>query len=126
MNALLSTLLCILCPCLYFARRRQSRRADEARRHEIEESGFNPNDEPTLPAPAVNDLELVIADDSGYQGWQAAERNEWRSVKAAVVPKPVSVGCYVMWLEVWGMIGLIELCVGCCETGWCEETLNMR
>lgn len=63
---------------LFFWRRRKQRKdAEELRRKEVEEYGFNPNNDPTLPAVgAVGSLgdepsEMKETDGSGYRGWGA-------------------------------------------------------
>jgi hypothetical protein len=49
-------------------RRRKSKKNDaEARRKEVEEYGFNPNNDPTLPA--VGMTSEMAEDQSGYRGW---------------------------------------------------------
>ncbi|OAG07291.1 uncharacterized protein CC84DRAFT_1089431, partial [Paraphaeosphaeria sporulosa] len=53
---------------LWFWRKRKSKKsAEEARRKEVEEYGFNPNEDPTLPAVGMQSE--MAEDQSGYRGW---------------------------------------------------------
>lgn len=54
-----------------YRRRKQKKTAQEARRKEVEEYGYNPNDDPTLPAVGVAGDSQDMAEDSstGYRGW---------------------------------------------------------
>ncbi|KAF1964382.1 hypothetical protein BU23DRAFT_63213 [Bimuria novae-zelandiae CBS 107.79] len=53
---------------IWFWRKRKSRKnAEEARRKEVEEYGFNPNEDPTLPAVGMQSE--MAEDQSGYRGW---------------------------------------------------------
>ena len=60
---------------LFFWRRRKQRKdAEELRRKEVEEYGFNPNNDPTLPAigsssPEDEPSEMRETDGAGYRGW---------------------------------------------------------
>jgi len=56
---------------LFLYRRRKSKKtAQEARRKEVEEYGYNPNDDPTLPAVGVAGGDEMAEDSSnGYRGW---------------------------------------------------------
>jgi hypothetical protein len=64
---------------LYFWRKRKQRKdAEELRRKEVEEYGYNPNNDPTIPAVGVaggsaggNDGPYEMREDesSGYRGW---------------------------------------------------------
>ena len=65
---------------LFFWRKRKARKAaEEQRKKEIEEYGFNPNHDPTLPpvatAYAENRSEMA-EDNSGYRGWGAASSTQ--------------------------------------------------
>lgn len=54
---------------LFFYRRRKSKKvAQEARRKEVEEYGYNPNDDPTLPAVG-GESEMAEDSSAGYRGW---------------------------------------------------------
>ncbi|KAF1850016.1 uncharacterized protein K460DRAFT_9426 [Cucurbitaria berberidis CBS 394.84] len=51
---------------LFFWRKRKQRKvAEDERRKEVEEYGYNPNHDPTLPAVGM----AMAEDDSGYRGW---------------------------------------------------------
>jgi hypothetical protein len=50
----------------FWRKRKQRKNAEDERRKEVEEYGFNPNHDPTLPA--VGTLQMA-EDDSGYRGW---------------------------------------------------------
>lgn len=52
---------------LLWRRRKSKKSAEEARRKEVEEYGFNPNEDPTLP-PVGMQSEMA-EDQSGYRGW---------------------------------------------------------
>lgn len=53
---------------IFFWRRRKARQNnEEERRKEVEEYGFNPNHDPTLPAVAMGSE--MAEDSSGYRGW---------------------------------------------------------
>ncbi|KFY27782.1 hypothetical protein V493_03309, partial [Pseudogymnoascus sp. VKM F-4281 (FW-2241)] len=61
---------------LWFWRRRKQRKdAEELRRKEVEEYGYNPNNDPTLPAIGMvggagsNDNGPLREEESGYRGW---------------------------------------------------------
>nr|OQO25997.1 hypothetical protein B0A51_08825 [Rachicladosporium sp. CCFEE 5018] len=58
---------------LFFWRRRKSKKAaEEQRRKEVEDYGFNPNHDPTIPAVASEGPEMTQDSNSGYRGWGAA------------------------------------------------------
>ncbi|KAK5134227.1 hypothetical protein LTR08_006770 [Meristemomyces frigidus] len=59
---------------MFFWRRRKQRREEqEARRKEVEDYGFNPNHDPTLPVVAADGAPEMTQDStSGYRGWGAA------------------------------------------------------
>ena len=65
----------ILILALFFWKRRKARKtAEEERRKEVEEYGYNPNNDPTLPAvgSAYGETQSEMAEDnSGYRGWGA-------------------------------------------------------
>ena len=60
--------LLVLAGILLWKKRKQKKTAEEARRKEVEEYGFNPNNDPTLPAVASESPEMT-EDNSGYRGW---------------------------------------------------------
>lgn len=59
--------LLLLAGIFFWRKRKQRKNAEEARRKEVEEYGFNPNDDPTLPA--VGMTTEMAEDQSGYRGW---------------------------------------------------------
>lgn len=69
--------LLILGGLFFWRRRKQRKDAEELRRKEVEEYGFNPNNDPTLPAVgaaggaagASNDGYEMKDGTSGYRGW---------------------------------------------------------
>ncbi|KAL8927732.1 MAG: hypothetical protein Q9208_002147 [Pyrenodesmia sp. 3 TL-2023] len=67
---------------LYLWRKRKQRKdAEELRRKEVEEYGFNPNNDPTLPAVGGassngdDPSEMREADGAGYRGWGTTSTN---------------------------------------------------
>jgi len=52
---------------LFWRKRKQRKNAEEARRKEVEEYGFNPNNDPHLPAVGI--ASEMGEDQSGYRGW---------------------------------------------------------
>jgi hypothetical protein len=58
--------LLVLGGIFFWRKRKQRKTAEDERRKEVEEYGFNPNHDPTLPA--VGGLQMA-EDDSGYRGW---------------------------------------------------------
>ncbi|TKA75669.1 hypothetical protein B0A49_06577 [Cryomyces minteri] len=63
--------LLVLAGLFLWRRRKQRKNAEEARRKEVEEYGFNPNHDPTLPVVGVSraDSPEMAEDPSGYRGW---------------------------------------------------------
>jgi len=61
--------LLVLAGLLLWRRRKQKQAAEEARRKEMEDYGFNPNNDPTLPAVGLADGSEMTEDQSGYRGW---------------------------------------------------------
>lgn len=61
----------LFCLGLFFWRRRKQRKsAEEQRKAEIEDYGFNPNQDPTLATAAYAETGSEMAEDnSGYRGW---------------------------------------------------------
>jgi hypothetical protein len=59
--------LLVLAGILLWRRRKSKKNEEEARRKEVEEYGFNPNHDPTLPA--VGMASEMQEDQSGYRGW---------------------------------------------------------
>ncbi|KAF1939777.1 hypothetical protein EJ02DRAFT_247061 [Clathrospora elynae] len=58
--------LLVLGGIFFWRKRKQRKSAEDERRKEVEEYGYNPNHDPTLPA--VGGLQMA-EDDSGYRGW---------------------------------------------------------
>ncbi|KAK3670492.1 hypothetical protein LTR78_009596 [Recurvomyces mirabilis] len=58
----------------FWRKRKQSKDNQEQRRKEIDEYGYNPNNDPTLPAVAGSEAggPQMAEDHSGYRGWGAA------------------------------------------------------
>ncbi|KAI9701481.1 MAG: hypothetical protein M1836_001537 [Candelina mexicana] len=60
-------------------RRKQRKEAEELRRKEVEEYGFNPNNDPTLPtvgnASSNSDEREMTEDGAGYRGWGTTPNN---------------------------------------------------
>jgi hypothetical protein len=65
----------IVLALVFFLRKRSQRQtARELRKKEVEEYGYNPNDDPTLPAVGVKasgDGPFQMQEDGGYRGWGA-------------------------------------------------------
>lgn len=59
--------LLALAGILLWRRRKQKKSAEEDRRKEVEEYGYNPNNDPTLPAVGMQSE--MAEDQSGYRGW---------------------------------------------------------
>lgn len=59
--------LLVLAGIVLWRKRKQRKSAEEARRKEVEEYGFNPNNDPTLPAVGI--ATEMTEDQSGYRGW---------------------------------------------------------
>ncbi|RDL39110.1 uncharacterized protein BP5553_03450 [Venustampulla echinocandica] len=63
----------IVAAAIFFWRKRKQRKdAEELRRKEVEEYGYNPNNDPTLPAvggTAEGPFEMREEGSSGYRGW---------------------------------------------------------
>ena len=65
----------MLAALFFWRKRKQRKQAEEARREEVEDYGYNPNSgQPTLPALA-SDGQSEMAEDStgGYRGWGAGK-----------------------------------------------------
>lgn len=55
-------------------KRKQKKQAEEARRKEVEDYGYNPNNQPTLPVVATDGHSEMAEDSSvGYRGWGAGK-----------------------------------------------------
>lgn len=65
----------IILGILWWRKRKQRKAAEEARRKEVEDYGYNPNNDPTLPAIGAmgsDSHEMSEDHNSGYRGWGAA------------------------------------------------------
>jgi hypothetical protein len=60
--------LLVLAGIILWRKRKQRRSAEEDRRMEVEEYGFNPNHDPTLPAVGMQS-EMAEDQSGGYRGW---------------------------------------------------------
>lgn len=73
--------LLVLAGLFLWRRRKQRKDAEELRRKEVEEYGFNPNNDPTLPAVAGassngdDPSEMRETDGAGYRGWGTTSAN---------------------------------------------------
>jgi hypothetical protein len=62
--------LLVLAGLFFWRKRKQGKIAKEERRKEVEEYGYNPNNDPTLPAVAAADgSEMAEDGNGGYRGW---------------------------------------------------------
>lgn len=60
----------IICVLIWWWRKHKANKlAEEQRRKEVEEYGFNPNDDPTLPGMGVASTYGESESNSGYRGW---------------------------------------------------------
>lgn len=64
--------LLVLGGIFLWRKRKQKKAAEEARRKEVEDYGFNPNNDPTLPTVVSESGHEMSEDNSGYRGWGAA------------------------------------------------------
>jgi hypothetical protein len=65
----------IILGILWWRKRKQNKAAEEARRKEVEDYGYNPNNDPTLPAIGAmggESHEMSEDHNGGYRGWGAA------------------------------------------------------
>lgn len=73
--------LIVLAALFLWRRRKQRKDAEELRRKEVEEYGFNPNNDPTLPVVAGagssgdDPSEMTQTDGAGYRGWGTTSTN---------------------------------------------------
>jgi hypothetical protein len=74
----IAAIVLLIIGVLYFWRKRKQRKAaEEERKKEIEEYGFNPNHDPTLPnVGAAGNVAEMMEDTSGYRGWGAASSSQ--------------------------------------------------
>ncbi|EME84260.1 uncharacterized protein MYCFIDRAFT_210833 [Pseudocercospora fijiensis CIRAD86] len=64
--------LLVLAGIFFWRKRKQKKAAEEARRKEVEDYGFNPNNDPTLPTVVSESGHEMSEDNNGYRGWGAA------------------------------------------------------
>ena len=73
--------LIVLAALFLWRRRKQRKDAEELRRKEVEEYGFNPNNDPTLPvvggagSSGDDPSEMTQTDGAGYRGWGTTSTN---------------------------------------------------
>lgn len=70
--------LLVLAALFLWRKRKQRKEAEELRRKEVEDYGFNPNHDPTLPvvgAGSSNGDEMTQTDGAGYRGWGTTSTN---------------------------------------------------
>ncbi|KHJ34150.1 putative transmembrane alpha-helix domain-containing protein [Erysiphe necator] len=71
---LLAVTLFVLAALFMFRRRKQRKHAEELRRKEVEEYGYNPNQDPTFPVIESldgNNPQEMREENAGYRGWGA-------------------------------------------------------
>ncbi|KAI4735357.1 hypothetical protein E4T50_14125 [Aureobasidium sp. EXF-12298] len=61
--------LLVLAGLFFWRKRKQGKIAKEERRKEVEEYGYNPNNDPTLPVVAGDGSEMAEDSNGGYRGW---------------------------------------------------------
>lgn len=61
--------LLVLAGLFFWRKRKQRKNAEEARRKEVEDYGYNPNNDPTLPAIGGVAGAEMMEDSTGYRGW---------------------------------------------------------
>ncbi|KAI5257110.1 hypothetical protein E4T42_01128 [Aureobasidium subglaciale] len=61
--------LLVLAGLFFWRKRKQRNNAKEERRKEVEEYGYNPNNDPTLPVVAADGSEMAEDGTGGYRGW---------------------------------------------------------
>lgn len=61
--------LLVLAGIFFWRKRKQRKDAEEQRRKEVEDYGYNPNADPTIPAVAGADFDGREDGSSGYRGW---------------------------------------------------------
>ncbi|PSK48642.1 hypothetical protein B9Z65_53 [Elsinoe australis] len=77
--------LIVLAALFFWRKRKQRKSAEEARRKEVEEYGYNPNNDPTLPAvTADGHSEMAEDHGSGYRGWGAGVANSNRKASTTL------------------------------------------
>lgn len=64
--------LLVILGLFFWRRRKQQKAAAEERRKEVEDYGYNPNNDPTIPVVASEGPAMTEDHSSGYRGWGAA------------------------------------------------------
>ena len=89
--------LIVLALLFLWRKRKQRKDAEDARRKEVEEYGFNPNNDPTLPAvggmgnPSEEVAEMREADGAGYRGWGTTSTNRKASTTLSNGTGPIGM-----------------------------------
>ena len=91
-----SVALIVLALLFLWRRRKQQENAKELRRKEVEEYGFNPNNDPTVPAVGVSSpngdaQEMGESEGAGYRGWGATSSARKPSTNISSGNGPVGV-----------------------------------
>jgi hypothetical protein len=76
--------LLVLAGIFLWRKRKQRKSAEEARRAEVEDYGFNPNHDPSLPAVVGVAHSEMAEDSSGYRGWGNATVTSNRKTSTTV------------------------------------------
>lgn len=69
MVPVVSVALLVVAAIFFWRKRKAKKAAEEQRRKEVEEYGFNPNNDPTLPGMMVGSVAPKDDTSSGYRGW---------------------------------------------------------
>lgn len=93
---LVGVALIVLALLFFWRRRKQKKNAEELRRKEVEEYGYNPNNDPTLPAVAATSSNgdepyEMRQDDGGYRGWGATQGSRKLSTTLSNGNGPIGV-----------------------------------
>lgn len=89
--------LIVLAALFLWRKRKQKKDAEEMRRKEVEEYGFNPNNDPTLPAVGGassngdEPSEMRETDGAGYRGWGTTSTNRKPSTTLSSGNGPIGV-----------------------------------
>lgn len=84
----------VLAVIFIFRRRKQRKHAEELRRKEVEEYGYNPNQDPTYPnlSPSLGPQKPhdMQEDNTGYRGWGNTMSPVGRKTSPAISPTPAN------------------------------------
>ncbi|KAL9104681.1 MAG: hypothetical protein Q9163_000424 [Psora crenata] len=88
--------LIVIAVLFLWRKRKQRKEAEELRRKEVEEYGFNPNNDPTLPVVGVassngDDGEMTQTDGAGYRGWGTTSTARKQSTTLSSGNGPIGV-----------------------------------